>query len=260
MYIKLLKTAMRTQTMYMFEIICSVITNAITIIIYSSFWHTLYKDSPIMIQRMTEYAVISQIMSTVLITPICDLIVEKVRDGDICVEMLRPWNLTFSFFIQNFGIIIIRIIYNVIPLAFIAMIFFQFSTVCLRELIYFSCSLFLAIIILFLFRMLLTSFCFWIIEVNALLLLSESLVLIFSGKIIPTDLMPKSLEKILNIMPFIWIYQKPIELLQNKGESFSLDIQFFRTIINQGLWILMLLLLFGVIWKAAIKHLIVQGG
>ena len=73
--------------------------------------------------------------------------------------------------------------------------------------------------------------------------------------------MPEWLEKVMNALPFIWIYQKPISIyLGTAGEGSAMGLDYFRIILLQMGWIIGLYLLVLCIWRIAVKRLSVQGG
>lgn len=99
--------------------------------------------------------------------------------------------------------------------------------------------------------------CFWIMEAWSLLLLVDTIVLVLSGKFVPSWLMPEFFQQIMKCFPFIWIYQKPVELyLSDQFSAMSLLALFGMYLF----WILLLLLVTRIIWGRAANKMIVQGG
>ena len=84
---------------------------------------------------------------------------------------------------------------------------------------------------------------------------------LLSGQFLPTWMMPQWLEKIMNALPFIWIYQKPISVyLGTAAEGYIVGNDYFQVLLMQLGWIIGLYILVLGIWRIAVKKLSVQGG
>jgi ABC-2 type transport system permease protein len=98
--------------------------------------------------------------------------------------------------------------------------------------------------------------CFWTTRGAAVFDLYMTTELLLSGRLVPLPLMPDWAETIAAFLPFQWAFFFPIDSLVGDRSTGSL----LGGLAIQVAWILGLLLLFRVAWRAAIKRFSAVGG
>ena len=231
----------------------------VSILILKYFWGTMYADSKQQYLYMLNYAVLANVISIVYGINATNSLIGKIRTGDICVDLVRPWNVIVSLFFEDVGANTSRFLINGTPVILISVVFFSVKINSLAAVLWLVISVFLSSIILFLVKVCVSMICFWVVEAWSLTLLIDTVVLVLSGKFIPGWLMPRCIENIMNCLPFIWTYQKPIEIyLKTKFNFFSFEC--LSGMAMQVIWIVILTVMITLVWNRAIRKVTIQGG
>lgn len=260
MYYKMFKISVKKQLVYNWEVLFSCLISLFSMLMLACFWKAIYANDVTNYKRMLQYAVVAQILGTTYDIDAGDRLVGFIRDGSLSVELLKPYNIVIRLFTENFGKIVVKTITCSIPTFIAATLIFKISVPSILNILFFFVSVILSMILLFLVKVCISTICFWIIEAWSFLILVNTVILIFSGKFLPDWVMPQSFKMLMNRLPFIWMYQKPIELFQNQSSNADIGISFLKLVLMQGSWILALVLLLSIIWKVSMKKLVVQGG
>lgn len=91
---------------------------------------------------------------------------------------------------------------------------------------------------------------FWTTRIAAINQLYYVTLLFMSGRISPLALLPDWLQTIATVLPFRWFIAFPAELLLGRVTPQAA----LQGLVMQGVWLAVGLLLFNVIWRAAIKR------
>ncbi|WP_024467263.1 ABC transporter permease [Treponema pedis] len=177
------------------------------------------------------------------------------QSGSISFLLLRPINFALNIFLQDFAKSLTGFILKSLPLLIVLILFFDVN-------IYYGivnlCLFILSVFCAYLFNWFtayIIGLCVFFYGNNeGFIQIKNILFLFFSGSLIPVDFFPKTLQKILNYLPFRVLYKIPIEVLNNSNlKSFSL-------ISKQLYWILFLLVFTCIFHRAAIKKIEIMGG
>jgi ABC-2 type transport system permease protein len=224
-------------------------------------WKALYKDDSSSYAYMLNYSIIAQILNAIYISHYSNDMLNKIMSGAISVELVRPWNYITSIFFKDLGVIIVNITVTVLPLVLISKIFLHMYTPISIYVVLFFISIFFSILILFLLKMIVSMLSFWFLETWSFIVLFDILVRFFSGQFLPDWIMPVFLKRVMNVLPFIWTYQKPIEIYLAKYKNAHTSIySFMHPILLQLIWVVVLVVIVALIWNKAVSKLVVQGG
>ena len=137
----------------------------------------------------------------------------RILQGRLSPELLRPvhpFHFDLSFFI---GWKIPMTIYWLPIAALLTWVFKPALNPELWEVGAFLVALWTGFLVRFVFLWALGLVIFWITRVNALFNLYFALELLFSGRLVPLDLLPEWARQMSAWMPFQWAFAFPIELL-----------------------------------------------
>ena len=260
-YFKLLILGMKKVFIYRSSIVLILFSSAASIFILQKFWYALYADDYSQYLYMANYAVVSQILGIMYQLRTQNILAQRIRSGAISVELLRPWEYINALLFEDLGTIIGNLLTKGVVLSIAALVLFGVSIPPAGNILLFFLSAFLGFLLLFLMYMLVAMMCFWFIEASMLLTLLDVIIKLLSGQFLPTWLMPAWLEKMMNALPFIWIYQKPISVFLGAAEGGAvIGSDYIKIVALQIGWIAVLYFVVLWVWRIAVDKLSVQGG
>ena len=101
-----------------------------------------------------------------------------------------------------------------------------------------------------------STWAFTAINMSAMGAVKDHVIRLLSGSIIPMWFFPEWLSNILNVLPFVYIYQLPLDIYIGKYDMAVL----MQKMCIQFAWLLILGALFWYLQKRVTKHVLVQGG
>ena len=177
---------------------------------------------------------------------------DDIEKGELAGRLLKP----FSYYWQRFHAEIpVRIFQGIMGgIIFFLLIYFFHANV------HFSLSLgtaFLAAVIIilafflcFTFKMILSITALWTTDIRGAQELTDILITIFAGYIVPINLLPGLLATIAYVLPFAYIIYYPIVAIQGQlGISGLVSV-----IAIQILWLFVLGILFRYLWKKGLRQ------
>lgn len=184
-------------------------------------------------------------------------LVDRVRTGDIAVDLARPLSLLRQHLAHDVGRCVAAIIPRSLPILLVAALTTGVAFTSDPRLIVVglaSCAL--AIVISALARYALPLLSFWIIEMRGVLSLYQALSGLLAGLVVPVALMPGALATLAWCTPFPAMMQIPADLLAGRLEM-AAGLAAFGI---QCAWLAALLALGAALTAAGRRHLIIQGG
>ena len=181
----------------------------------------------------------------------------KLHDGSITNEFLKPVNFKLRMLSENIGDSIFKIIFNFVPALLFSIFFIDFcAPKSILSIILMIISVFLGYLVLWMISFIVQTWCFWLFSVWGIVTIKNVFVNILSGTMLPIWFMPSILRKIVSYTPFESIYFTPIRIYL--GEITGKDI--FYGMVVQIFWIAVLYLIGNMFWKNGVRKLVVQGG
>ncbi len=255
------KTRIQKSLAYRFDVFAGIVFQCIVMFAASYFWKALYAGTEsaqgVPINDMLTYTVISAVMSVFLSPNVERRVIESVRQGTVATDMLKPIRLFGVYFFEDLGYLTSLIFQNAVPILLIASVCIIVpKPASLEAFLLFLLSFVVSFMINWLFSAIFAMWAFTAIEMDPMIQVKRHLVRLLSGSIIPIWFFPNWLSGILRFLPFVYIYQLPLELYIGKG---SIAEQLPKMGI-QLLWLLILLAVFLTLEKRVLRRVLVQGG
>lgn len=256
-YFYLLKYSYKRVFVYKWSIIIGIVVSLISIYIMRMFWKAVYFNSIPQWEYMCNYIVLSEILSITYTMKGASKLCNNIREGSITIEFIRPRSYILSLLFEDIGTMLGKMTGIGIPLTILAVVLWNFKFLVGKRIIYLCIDIFFSYIILFFFKLIIGLFSFWVIEAKALQILADIIIKFFSGRFLPGWIMNDFWKSIMYKLPFIWIYQRPIEVMLNGNTTIN---DFLNLIILQVTWGIFMMAICWVVWKRAKNKLIIQGG
>jgi ABC-2 type transport system permease protein len=180
------------------------------------------------------------------------LLANKIQDGTLSGELLRPVHPIFTNTLMN-NLAFKALIFAVfIPVWLILCFLFRpdFSTVSIENILLSIPALILGFSINFFLGSTITSLAFWTTRVYSISEFFFALSSLLSGQFVPLELMPPLIQKIASFLPYQFTIYFPIQIILGRVSP-----DFYLQKFALGLtWLFVLYILFRWIWREGVKR------
>ncbi|MGH7707078.1 MAG: ABC transporter permease [Vulcanimicrobiaceae bacterium] len=258
-YVEFAKKAFAREATYRVEVFTNIGSLVLRVYLVRSIWTALYAQNAapanISLHAMITYSTVALLMSLVLEVDGTRLIREKVRDGSIATDLMKPINVPAYFFSDGFGQTIFHAM-TIVPSLIFALLLVHIDLPTPAAAAGFAITLALGYLVNFFINFLLNSIAFWTIESGHIQLIVRWVSDLLSGQIIPLTLFPGVLGKVVAFLPFAAIYSAPLRIYI--GDIKPSD--YGATILSQLAWLAVFTGAAALIWRSAERRIVIQGG
>ena len=208
-------------------------------------------------EALSTYAWVSQAMIAFVMVFTDTELSDRVKTGDIAVDLARPVDLQLSWLAADLGRAAWALVSRgIVPIAFGATFFGFHVPSNPTAIVLLVPSLVLAVVVSFALRFMLNLTAFWLTEIRGIVLLYVFTSGLLAGHLIPTQLFPGWLHTLAYATPFPALIQTPIDLTT----GLATGTHALRLVAAQVAWAMILLALGRVVQGRATRRLVVQGG
>jgi ABC-2 type transport system permease protein len=256
------KAFQRTLT-YRFELWMELFINVLFMLVYVCLWKALYTGQTSVegydLNGILTYIVVSQTLLTFTFTlRVARIIEDKVRTGEVVTDLMKPVDFQLMTLATAAGTSTHTALFNMLPKFLLFYGVFELSlpgeplTVLL-----FIISVVLGYVILFSLEFIIGIFAFWLVEIRGIyFIIIWGLSLLFSGYFLPLEFYPALLAKIAAVLPFRAIIYFPTAIYTGQATGGAL----ITALLIQLTWVVVLMGLGRLGYRAAFRKLVVQGG
>lgn len=260
-YLYVMKTQLIRSFTYRFDVYGNIIMQTIIMVTTAFFWKALFGSGSfgngMTADSMLTYTIISSAMSVLFTTGVERRIQRSVQQGSISVEMIHPINVFGVYFAEDMGTILALVFQNLLPIIIIGSLVIKVPViVSVSAIPMFAASLVLSMGINWLLAAIFGMWAFTAVEMDALIQVKKHLLRLLSGSIIPIWFFPDSLRAVLEALPFVYIYQLPLDIYV--GSVSTEDI--LRRMVIQVIWFAVLGTAFFILQRRVLGKVMVQGG
>ncbi|MBC5809908.1 MAG: ABC-2 family transporter protein [Candidatus Eremiobacteraeota bacterium] len=253
------RKAFAREATYRVEVFTEIGSLLFRVYLLRSLWTALYGQNlapaGIPLHAMITYATVALLMSLVLEVDGTRAIREKIREGSIATDLMKPISLPLYFFSDGIGQTIFHAL-AIVPSLLLALLLVHVDVPAWPAAGAFVLAFVLGYIVNFLLNFLMNTIAFWTLETFAIQLMVRWASDLLSGQILPLAFFPGILGRIVMDLPFAAIYSTPLRIYigdlppSEWGSAFA----------AQVLWIAVFGSLSFVVWRAAARRVVVQGG
>ncbi|MFC9298940.1 ABC transporter permease [Streptomyces sp. NPDC057011] len=183
---------------------------------------------------------------------------ERVRTGDIAVDLYRPADLQMWWLAADMGRAAFQLLgRGVVPLVAGAL-FFELALPAdpVRWLL-FLVSVALGLVVSFALRYLLGLLAFWLMDGAGINLMATVVSIFFSGMLLPLTVFPGGFGEFVRVLPWAAMLQVPLDVLMGAHAGAGSAVE---ALVFQAGWALVLLGAGRLLQSAATRKVVVQGG
>ncbi len=246
---------------YRSDVYGNIIGQCIVMFATAFFWRALYAGHDVVkgvqVGDMLVYTIMSSMMSMLFSINVESRVSSSVRKGTIATDMLKPINLYGIYFFEDLGYTTSIFFQNVLPIFIIGSLFITVPRpASLGAFLVFIPCVVISYLINWLFAACYSTWAFVTMYMGSMFAVKFQLIRLLSGSIIPMWFFPEWLSDILNVLPFVYIYQLPLDIYIGK---LAIEDSLPR-IGMQLVWLGLLWLLFRFLQKRITRHVMIQGG
>jgi ABC-2 type transport system permease protein len=218
------------------------------------FWKAVFQTHTTVngftMKEIILYFLIGQIVSDITHTTLGSRISELVIDGTISNMLIKPLKIRLWLLSEEIGHIVFRLTIKLLVFVPIYLVLFGSIDIELKNIPLFVAALLLSFLLTFSIYFMAGILAFWFKDVHSLHWAIRRTIYFLAGAVIPLSFVPDRLRSIINILPFKYIFDFPINNLTT-GMNYEV---FIRSLTIQLLWILIFIILSGFMLNKAIKQ------
>jgi ABC-2 type transport system permease protein len=263
-YYEYIKNSFKEFLAYRVDYVAGIIQTLLSLLIQIYLWQALFNQSKLVatnlglvdLKDMITYVLISTLMSTLGRSNLIYDINSRVRSGQVSADLVRPFNFMGYMYCRMIGRNLFNFFFQLLPVLAVGLIFIHVSFPSVPNLLFFVIMTIGAQLILFLITFCLGLLAFWYMSIWQVDILLGTAFDLFSGRWIPLWFFPTALVSISAFLPFKLVYFIPISIYLGKLGTQDC----WYAVLQQLIWIVILYGLSRLIWHAAVKKLVIQGG
>jgi ABC-2 type transport system permease protein len=187
-------------------------------------------------------------------------IFDSISSGNVAYELCRPTGLYEMWFVRSLSSRIYRVVLRCSPIlivaAFLPAPYGISLPVDIMAFFLFILSLALGSFLMVSINMLIYASTFYTISPMGIRILSVSIFELFSGAIIPLPFLPDNVHRIFNLLPFASTQNTPFLIYNGYLSGKSV----FHALLLQIAWLFTFVLFGKLLFRDALKKVVVQGG
>ncbi|AXE26523.1 ABC transporter permease [Streptomyces globosus] len=183
---------------------------------------------------------------------------ERIRTGDIAVDLYRPADLQLWWLAADLGRAAFQLVgRGAVPLVAGALVFPLALPADPQRWLLFLGSVLLGLVVSFALRWLLALSAFWLLDGSGVNLVAVVASVFFSGMLLPLTVFPGGFGELVRLLPWAAILQVPLDVLLGRHAGAA---EVLRALGFQAVWALVLLGVGRLVQSAATRKVVVQGG
>jgi ABC-2 type transport system permease protein len=258
-YVEFARKAFSREATYRVEVFTNVGSVLLRVYLLRSLWTALYAQNAapanIPLHAMITYATVALLMSLILEVDGTRAIRDKVREGTIATDLMKPISLPAYFFSDGFGQTAFHAM-TIVPALALSLTLVKIDVPSLATLFVFALSFVLGYLVNFLLNFLMNVVAFWTLETFAIQMMVRWASDLLSGQILPLEFFPGILGAIVLNLPFAAIYSTPLRIYIGELPPSAWP----AALAAQAFWVVLFAGFASIVWRFAERRVVVQGG
>lgn len=256
------RKSFQREAAYRFDAWSRISGNIMSLGMWGFIWYALYQGKgsveSVSFHSMLSYILVSQALQGLhgAGAPLWE-IQERVRTGDIAMELLRPYDYPIRKLFSDLGSMAFYFITAVFPLYLVIFLFLQpVMPTSIVQWGLFILSAVLGYLIRYCIELTFGLFTFWLVETGGVEDIFYFAISLFSGAVVPLWFFPDGLERVARYLPFQGIFFVPNSIFVGQLEGRDLVL----ALMTQVVWLVVCYAGLRFVWARASMKVVVQGG
>jgi ABC-2 type transport system permease protein len=258
-YVAFAKTAFSREATYRMEVFTNVGSLLVRLYLMKTVWTALYAQNAapagVPLHAVLTYTTVALLMSLVLEIDGTRAVRDKVREGTIATDLMKPISLPLYFFSDGVGMTLLHAVL-ILPALVLSLVIVRIDVPPPPVLAAFAASFLLGYLVNFCLNFLMNCIAFWTLETFAIQLMVRWVSDLLSGQIVPLIFFPGAFQTVVLALPFAAIYSTPLLIYLGRIPPSGYAAAFAL----QAAWCAAFGVLASLLWRAAQRRVVVQGG
>lgn len=253
-YYLIFKNSLQSGLAYRMNTFAYFFSEAFSLLVMIYLWLSIYsqgnKIGSYTFRGLIIYYILTNLISLSLnAQDIARIIGEEIRLGEFVNYLLKPINFQLDKFFYNLGAIAYNfsVYFIIFFIAFV--LFFNLTDLNYLLVFYFLIFTIMAVVINFLIYYIIGISTFYLGFIMGVNFIISNIIFFLSGNLVPLDLLPSAVLKIVNWLPFKYLAFIPISIITGRIATGNL----LSLFVGGLLWIAILYLISLIIYKQGLK-------
>lgn len=262
MFFALASAGFRIESSFRAQFWFKLLSGVLNVIARVSIWQSVFLhgagSTDISLPQMVTYAILgATVFSTWDATQILREIGADIRSGNVVSHLMRPYSYPASLFARQLGVRGHEILMIGLPVAVVMGAFYGFQPpASIGHALLFIVSLLLSLFLLFSLSIAISMIGFWVMDMLAIEWFMRGTLVLFSGGLVPLWFYPDAVVNAVLYLPFAWITFYPLAIYLGQLDPAE---SLLHLVYGFG-WAVVSVALVCVMWRAACRRMVVQGG
>ena len=258
-YVEFAKRAIAREATYRFDVFTGLASVAIRVYLLRMVWTALYAHNAaprgLPLHAIVTYSTVALLMGLVLDIDQTRALYERLHDGSIATDFMKPISVPLYFFADGTGEVLFHAAL-IVPATLLALLIVHIDVPAPAVLAAFTVSFLLGYLVGFFLNFILNCTAFWTLEISAVQLIVTWLTDLLGGQIVPLAFFPPVLARFVGVLPFAAMFSTPLSIyVGTVGPD-----RYLELMAGQLAWIVALGLVSTVLWRVGARRVVVQGG
>lgn len=239
----------------------SVFSAALACALQVFLWHAVYAEADrlpgIALNSLTTYVVVAQLLGLLHANKVDDVVSGEVYRGDIAVSLLRPVSYAATCMATHLPSAVVTAALAGIPVLIVFALLTTMRIPTPLDLILFAVATMLGMLLAFELNFLVGLAAFLTTNTWGIRMIKNAGVAFLAGQVVPLDLLPEQVASVVRLLPFQGLVDGPLRLLTGSYDGAADVLVILST---SAAWVLVLLALGRLAWRAALGRIEVLGG
>lgn len=253
-FLRILRMGVIDGLEYRIDVLVFVLTALVFPFVILFVWLALLASGgkgPLSAGQFIQYYLFVMIIEIWTISWSAEFRARDIREGKISSFLVKPFSFIMNDWIQNISQKLLKTIYFVPIIVFLAIILkMPIPVLSLTEWLLFFLSWVLAFAISFLMSFCIGLIAFWFDEVKSVIEFTDLFYFFLSGQLFPLVALPKLAQEISKVLPFRYMLSLPIEILQ---KTLTQNELVFALIMQFG-WLVTFIVLYKLLWIKGVRR------
>jgi ABC-2 type transport system permease protein len=257
-YPQLVVAGFRRHATYRQAALAGLLTNIVFGLLRAAVLVAVYAQRPVVagydVAAVLTFVWLGQGLITVVDLWVGRELADRIRTGDVVVDLGRPWDLQAALLAGDLGRAGFAVLARLVPPMAVGGLLFD-----LRwperpvTWLVFAAAVLLAVVVSFGVRFLLNASAFWLLDARGVIAVWGVAGGVLAGLVVPLAWFPPWAQAALAFTPAPSMFQTPIDVFLERGDPLG-------ALAGQLVWVVLLLAAGRVVLRRGARRLVVQGG